>query len=60
MWINFQSLNWQLEQQHIPLKKKKKMFLFFFYKENNAWYFMWIIYLADDSHETSDLIFSEN
>ena len=39
------------------------IFFFFFFnfifKENKAWCFMWIIYLAEDSHEISSLIFSK-
>ena len=27
--------------------------------ENKAWSFVWILYLAEDSHEISSLIFSE-
>ena len=34
-------------------------FLCVFFRENKAWYFMWIICLADDSHEISRLIFSK-
>ena len=34
-------------------------FLKSFFKENKTWHFMWIICLADDSHEMSRLIFSE-
>ena len=29
-------------------------------RENKAWYFMWIVCLADDSHKMSILIYSEN
>ena len=29
------------------------------FKENKAWHFMWIVCLADDSHEMPSLIFSE-
>ena len=32
---------------------------FFFATENKSWHFMWII-LADNSHEMSTLVFSEN
>ena len=35
-------------------------FLFFlFFRENKSWHFMWIVCLADDSHEMSKLVFSE-
>ena len=34
-------------------------FLLLSFKENKAWCFMWILCLAEDSHETSSLIFSE-
>ena len=27
-----------------------------FFRENKTWYFMWILCLAEDSHETSSLI----
>ena len=39
-----------------------KIFIFLFFRENKAWYFMWIVYLADeadDSQEKSSIIFSE-
>ena len=29
-----------------------------FFRENKAWHFMWIVCLADDSHEMSSIIFS--
>ena len=36
------------------------IFIYLFsFKENKVWYFMWIICLADDSHEMNSLIFSE-
>ena len=34
-------------------------FLLFSFEENKAWCFKWILCLAEDSHETSSLIFSE-
>ena len=34
-------------------------FFFFFFRENNSWHFMWIVCLADNSHEISRLVFSE-
>ena len=34
-------------------------FFFFFSRENKTWLFMWIVCLADDSHEMSRLILSE-
>ena len=34
-------------------------FLLSSFEENKAWYFMWILCLAEDSHETSSFIFSE-
>ena len=33
-------------------------FFFFFFRENKSWHFMWIVSLADDSHEMSGLVFS--
>ena len=35
------------------------IFLLLAFKENKAWFFMWILCLAEDSLETSSLIFSE-
>ena len=35
------------------------IFFFFFIKKNKTWHFMWIVYLADDSHEMPSIIFSE-
>ena len=32
---------------------------FLFFRENKSWHFMWIVCLADDSHEISRLVFSE-
>ena len=34
-------------------------FLLLSFEENKAWCFKWILCLAEDSHETSSLIFSE-
>ena len=34
-------------------------FYSFIFDENKAWCFMWILCLAEDSHEISNLIFSE-
>ena len=34
-------------------------FLLLSFEENKAWFFMWILCLAEDSPETSSLIFSE-
>ena len=31
----------------------------FFIRENKSWYFMWIVYLTDNSHEMSRFFFSE-
>ena len=36
-----------------------KFFFLLFFKENKSWYFMWIVCLADDSHEISRLVFFE-
>ena len=36
------------------------LFIFvLFFREYKAWYFMWIVYLSDDSHRLLSLIFSE-
>ena len=35
------------------------LIFFVFFRENKAWYFMWIVCLADNWHEISSLIFSE-
>ena len=50
-----------------PLKRQTKiaaddslLFLVLSFEENKAWFFMWILRLAEDSFETSSLIFSEN
>ena len=50
----------------LPLKVPNKNcsrrhfnFLFLSLKENKTWFFMWILCLAEDSLETSSLIFSE-
>ena len=37
----------------------KKWFFVLLFRENKSWQFMWIICLADDSHEMSRLVFSE-
>ena len=33
--------------------------IFLILSENEAWHFMWIVCYADNSHEMSNLIFSE-
>ena len=35
------------------------IFYLYFFEENKAWFFMWILCLAEDSLERSSLIFSE-
>ena len=36
------------------------IFLFLSFEENKAWCFLWILCLAEDSHEISNLIFWKN
>ena len=47
----------------LPVKKLQQTALYFFlllsFKENKTWNSMWILWLAEDSHEISSLIFSE-
>ena len=67
---HFHSLTWWWCSAFVTFQKynvltkencSKWHFHFFlsFYKQNKAWYFMWILYLAEHSHEISSLIFSE-
>ena len=35
------------------------IYFFLFFRENMSWHFMWIICLADDSHEMSRLVSSK-
>ena len=34
-------------------------FFFVFFRENKAWYFLWIVNLADKSHEMPSLVSPE-
>ena len=45
---------WNIKQQMTVLN-----ILSLFFRENKTWYFMWILCWAEDSHETSSLIFFE-
>ena len=38
---------------------KFSLFFKLFFGENNAWYFMWIVCLADNSDDMPSLIFSQ-
>ena len=50
---------------YYPLRRQRKiaaddiLISYFSFEENKAWFFMWILCLAEDSLETSSLIFSE-
>ena len=35
------------------------LIIFFIFREHNAWHFMWIVILADNSHEMPSIIFPE-
>ena len=64
LWSKGQELS--LLGQQLTLKALSKFvigdilkFFLLFFRENKTRHFMWIIYLADDSHEMSSLTFSE-
>ena len=51
-FLNFKAPNKNCSRRHL-------IFLLLSFEENKAWFFMWIFCLAEDSLETSSLIFSE-
>ena len=51
-WVICKWTNKNCSRQHFN-------FYFYLSKKNKAWFFMWILCLAEDSLETSSLIFSE-
>ena len=51
-WLTLKALNKNCSRRHFN-------FLLLSFEENKAWFFMWILCLAEDSLETSSLIFSE-
>ena len=55
-------INWNTLTMKAPNKnwsRRHFIFLLLSFKENKAWFFMWILCLAEDSLDLSNLIFSE-
>ena len=55
--ILIQALTVKVPKKHCS--RRHFNFLLLSFKENKAWFFMWILCLAEDSLETSSLIFPE-
>ena len=49
----------QLLNYHSKLQQATLYFFILFLQENKAWYFIWIVCWADDSHEISSPLFSQ-